>query len=137
MTSAPQQRVGVIGVGHVGRHHARILGQAPDVDLVAVVDLDEARAALVARETGSRAEVEAGRLLGEVDAVTVAVPTEAHAQVATPFLEAGISVLVEKPIAASLAEADTMIRIATTRGATFAVGHSSAIIRRLWRRCPW
>ena len=124
MTGAPRQRVGVIGVGHVGRHHARILGQAPDVDLVAVVDLDEARADLIARETGSRAEVEATRLLGEVDAVTVAVPTEAHAQVATPFLEAGISVLVEKPIAASLAEADMMIRIATTHGATFAVGHS-------------
>ena len=124
MTGAGRQRVGVVGVGHVGRHHARILARAPDVDLVSVVDIDRARADDVASETGSRAGVDALELLGQVDAVTVAVPTAAHARVASPFLEAGLPVLVEKPIAASLAEADTMIRLASKGGVTLAVGHS-------------
>ena len=124
MTRAGRQRVGVVGVGHVGRHHARILAQAADVDLVSVVDINRARADEVASETGSRASVDALELLGQVDAVTVAVPTAAHARVASPFLEAGLPVLVEKPIAASLAEADAMIRLASKRGVTLAVGHS-------------
>ena len=124
MTGAERQRVGVVGVGHVGRHHARILAQAPDVDLVSVVDIDRARADQVASETESRAGVDALELLGQVDAVTVAVPTAAHARVARPFLEAGIPVLVEKPIAASVAEADAMIELASRGGVTLAVGHS-------------
>ena len=124
MTDAEPQRVAVVGVGHVGRHHARILAQAPDVNLVSVVDIDRARAEHVASETESRAGVDAMDLLGQVDAVTVAVPTAAHARVASPFLEAGIPVLVEKPMAVSLAEADAMIQLASRRGATLAVGHS-------------
>ena len=76
MNVAERRKVGVVGAGHVGRHHARVLGRTPEVELVAVVDTDRARADLVASETESRAEVEATRLLGEVDAVTVAVPTE-------------------------------------------------------------
>ena len=124
MTGVERPRVAVVGVGHVGRHHARILAQAPDVDLVSVVDIDRERAERVASETESRGEVEARQLVGQVDAVTVAVPTESHASVVTPFLEAGIPVLVEKPIAASLAEADAMVRLAGERSVTFAVGHS-------------
>ena len=124
MTGAERQRVGVVGVGHVGRHHARILAQAPDVDLVSVVDIDRGRADQVASDTESHAGVDALELLGQVDAVTVAVPTAAHARVASPFLEVGIPVLVEKPIAASLAEADAMIRLASRGGAILAVGHS-------------
>jgi predicted dehydrogenase len=124
MTGAERQRVGVVGVGHVGRHHARIFAQAPDVDLVSVVDIDRGRADEVASETGARAGVDALELLGHVDAVTVAVPTVVHARVVMPFLEAGIPVLVEKPIAASLAEADAMIECADRGGATLAVGHS-------------
>jgi predicted dehydrogenase len=124
MTGVARQRVGVVGVGHLGRHHARILAEAPDVELVSVVDIDLARADQVASETGARAGVDALELLGQVDAVTVAVPTAAHAMVASPFLDAGIPVLVEKPIAASLAEADAMIRLASRGGVIFAVGHS-------------
>jgi len=124
MTGAERQRVGVVGVGHVGRHHARILAQVPDVDLVSVVDIDRGRADQAASETGSRAGVDAMELLGNVDAVTVAVPTAVHARVVIPFLEAGIPVLVEKPIAASVAEADAMIRCADRAGTTLAVGHS-------------
>lgn len=116
--------VAVVGVGHVGRHHARILAGRPDATLVAVADIDAARAAHVAAEHGARAETSAAALLGQVDAVTVAVPTEAHARVVMPLLEAGVPVLVEKPIAGSLAEADTMVRVAETAGTLLAVGHS-------------
>ena len=117
-------RAGVVGVGHVGRHHARILAELPEVDLVAVADLDAARAGAAADRSGCRAESRASALLDDVDAVTVAVPTEAHRQVAEPFLERGIPVLVEKPIAASLADADALIAAASAAGTLLAVGHT-------------
>ena len=123
MTAQPL-RVGVVGVGHLGRHHARILADLPGAALTAVVDIDAERVGRVASDLGTRSETDAAALLGAVDAVTVAVPTESHARVATPFLEAGIPVLVEKPIAASLSQADTMVRAADASGATLAVGHS-------------
>ncbi len=117
-------RVGVIGVGHLGRHHARILAGLPDVRLVAVLDIDQSRAERVAAETGARVETEPTRLMRDVDAVTVAVPTQAHAAVAEPFLRAGIPVLVEKPIAASLDQADAMLSAAGAANTILAVGHS-------------
>lgn len=120
----PVLRLGVIGVGHLGQHHARILAQLPGVDLVAVVDTNAERAEAIAAETGSRAETHAWALLTGVDAVTVAVPTAAHHHVALPFLEQGVPVLVEKPIAASLAEADAMIAAAASARTTLAVGHT-------------
>ena len=82
------------------------------------------RAAEIAASTGSRALTDSVGLVGEVDAVTVAVPTELHRDIAMPFLERGISVLVEKPMARSLAEADEMIAAAQASGATLAVGHT-------------
>jgi predicted dehydrogenase len=117
-------RVAVIGVGHLGRHHARLLGAMEGVRLTAVVDPVAERAAAAAETTGARAMTDARELLGEVDAVTVAVPTERHKDVAMPFLEQGIGVLVEKPIARSIAEADALIEAARTSGATLAVGHT-------------
>ena len=123
MTAQPL-RVGVVGVGHLGRHHARILADLPGAALTAVVDIDAERVERVASDLGTRSETDAAVLLGAVDAVTVAVPTESHARVATPFLAAGIPVLVEKPIAASLSQADTMVHAADASGATLAVGHS-------------
>lgn len=117
-------RVGVIGVGHVGRHHARILEELPGVELVAVADIDAARARAVAAGSGCRAERDADALLAGVDAVTVAVPTEAHRRVAQPFLERGIPVLVEKPIAAAVPEADALIAAASASGTILAVGHT-------------
>ena len=124
MSEVERLKIGVVGVGHLGRHHARILAQAANVDLVAVADLDATRAADVSAETGARAEVDAARLLGTVDAVTVAVPTEAHQRVTLPFLRAGVPVLVEKPIAASVAQADGMLEASARSGAILAVGHS-------------
>jgi predicted dehydrogenase len=115
-------RIAVIGVGHLGRHHARILSTLPGVELVAVVDTNRARAEEVAAAYGTRAWVGAGEI--DVDAVTIAVPTEAHRDVALPFLSAGVSVLVEKPMARSLAEADEMIAASAASGAALAVGHT-------------
>lgn len=117
-------RLGVIGVGHLGRHHARILAGMTDVSLVAVLDVDESRAQRVAAETGARVETEPAGLIRAVDAVTVAVPTQSHEAVAVPFLQAGIPVLVEKPIAASVAQADAMLKAADSADTILAVGHS-------------
>jgi predicted dehydrogenase len=117
-------RVAVVGVGHLGKHHARILASMPDVELVAVVDTNRARAAEIAAAHGTRPLFDAADLHGQVDAVTVAVPTEMHRDVAMPFLVAGIPVLVEKPMARSLAEADEMIAAATASGVVLAVGQT-------------
>lgn len=117
-------RVGVVGVGHLGRHHARILATLQGAQLTAVVDTIPQRAQEIAAASGTRGLTESRALLGEVDAVTIAVPTEAHLEVALPFLERGVAVLVEKPMARSLAEADQMIAAARRGGAVLAVGHT-------------
>ena len=95
----------VIGVGALGKHHARILAGLPDAELAGVVDINEARA----REVGAAANVPwatgADELPWPVDAVTVAVPTESHLKIAMPFLERGAAVLVEKPLARDAGEA--------------------------------
>jgi predicted dehydrogenase len=116
-------RVAVIGVGHLGRHHARILAALDGVTLAAVVDTSEARAREIAEPLGAPALTDVAAL-GDVDAVVVAVPTEAHAAVAIPFLRRGVAALVEKPLARSLAEADAIIAAAAEGGAVLAVGHT-------------
>ena len=117
-------RVAVIGVGHLGRHHARLLATLDDAELTAVVDTVPDRAATAAQATGAHALSDYRELFDRVDAVTVAVPTELHAEIARPFLDRGIAVLVEKPMARSLAEADDMIAAAKASGAVLAVGHT-------------
>ena len=120
----PPFRAAVVGVGHLGRHHARILGAVPDVDLVAVVDLDRERARAVAADVGTVAVQDVREIDPPVDGVVVSVPTKDHVRVGLPLLEAGVAVLVEKPIAASIAEADRLIAAAAGSGATLAVGHT-------------
>ena len=117
-------RLGVVGVGYVGRHHARILSSLPGIDLVAVVDINTARAAEVALAHRTRPLGDFRELLGQVDAVTIAVPTELHRDIAMAFLSAGVPVLVEKPMARSVEEADDMIAAASRAGVTLAVGHT-------------
>ncbi len=117
-------RVAVVGVGYLGRHHARILAALPGVELVAVVDRNRARAEEIAAAHGTLALGDAAALLGRVDAVTVAVPTEQHRDVALPFLESGVPVLVEKPMARTLEEADALIVAAARRGVVLAVGQT-------------
>ena len=117
-------RIGVIGVGHLGQHHARLLAAMPDVTLAGVVDIKPGRAEEIASKYGVPAYTDVTKLFGEVDAVSVAVPTVAHVEVALPFLERGIAVLVEKPLAASLVEADQLIDAARSRGTMLAAGHT-------------
>ena len=117
-------RLAVIGVGHLGRHHARILSTMEGVTLSAVVDTLPERAAEIAAVSNTRALTDYRDLIGEVDAVVVAVPTELHAEVAVPFLDKGTPVLVEKPMSRSLADADRMLAAARASGAMIAVGHT-------------
>ena len=120
----PPLRVAVIGVGHLGQHHARLLSAMPDVELVGVVDTKPGRAQEIATQYGTRAFADAAEVRSLVDAVTVAVPTQAHVDVALPFVEQGSAVLVEKPLASSLAEADRLIDAAARRGSLLAAGHT-------------
>jgi predicted dehydrogenase len=117
-------RMAVIGVGYLGRHHARILSDLPGVELVAVVDTNGARAAEIAAASKTRALTDYREVVGHVDAVTLAVPTELHREVALPLLATGLPVLVEKPMARSLTEADAMIAAAREAGVALAVGHT-------------
>jgi predicted dehydrogenase len=117
-------RIGVIGVGHLGRHHARLLSAMPGVRLVGVVDDDVARAQEIAAAAGTAGHAEWQALDGQVDAVTVAVPTESHLDVALAFIERGVHVLVEKPLARTVEEADRLVAAAAARGVTLAVGHT-------------
>jgi predicted dehydrogenase len=116
--------VAVVGVGHLGRHHARILASLPGVRFVGAADLQRDRAEAAVAGTDGRATTDLRELLDAVDAVTIAVPTVDHLAVARVFLERGVHVLVEKPMAASLEEADDMRRLAAAAGATLAVGHT-------------
>jgi len=117
-------RIAVIGVGHLGRHHARILAALPGAELVAVVDTNRSRAEEVAAAQRTRPLFDARDLAGAVDAVTVAVPTHLHRDIALPFLTSGVAVLVEKPMTRTVAEADELIAASTRSGAVFAVGHT-------------
>ena len=117
-------RVAVIGVGHLGRHHARILSTLPSVELVAVVDTNRARAEEIARTNQTEPAFDYRDVIGRADAVTIAVPTERHRDIAAPFLNAGLPVLVEKPMARSLPEADELIELAARSGSILAVGHT-------------
>ncbi len=117
-------RVGVVGVGRMGRHHARIYGQMAEVQLVGVVDADAKRCAAVASEYGGQAFADVGALIAAgVDAVTVAVPTKDHRRIAEPLLRAGVACLVEKPLAPDVAEAKLLAELADSTGTTLQVGH--------------
>jgi predicted dehydrogenase len=113
----------VIGVGALGRHHARIVSQMPGVEFVAVADQNQVQGEKVAQATNVKWVADYRTLIDEVDAVTIAVPTGAHFRVASDFLENGIHSLVEKPLTADLAEATQLVQIAEQTGATLQVGH--------------
>jgi predicted dehydrogenase len=116
-------RVAVVGAGEFGRNHARVWRELGGVELVGIVDADADRARQVAAEFGSQAiELEALRR-ERVDAASVAVPTREHARIGCRLLEAGLDVLVEKPMAASLSEADQLIAAAQRFGSILQVGH--------------
>jgi predicted dehydrogenase len=116
-------RVAVVGAGEFGRNHVRVVKQSTRAELVAVVDSNAARAAEVAAANGCLALADARELAGKADAAIVAVPTSAHADVGCALLEAGIDVLVEKPIAPDLAAADRLIQAAEVHNRILQVGH--------------
>ncbi len=112
-----------MGVGHFGRYHAEKLAADERSELVAVVDTDADRAREVAERMGTQMMTDYRALLGQVDAVSVAVPTAAHYEVARFFLDHGVHVLVEKPFTSTLEEADDLIARARSRGLVLQVGH--------------
>lgn len=117
-------RVAVIGVGALGQHHARLLASMADVELVGVVDTNAEVAASVGARHGVAAYSSAAALPAALDAVTIAVPTVSHVDVAIPFIERGVAALVEKPLAVSVAEARRLVATAERRGVTLATGHT-------------
>jgi predicted dehydrogenase len=129
--------MGVIGVGALGRHHARHLARLGEVRLVGVCDIDAARAADIAAELGTTAFVDMDQLLARVEAVTVAVPTPAHAEVGLRALELGVPVLMEKPLAGTLREADQLIAAADHHQLQLQVGHIERYNRALRAAEPY
>jgi len=116
-------RVGVWGVGTWGEKHARVYAALPEAQLVGVFDHDEARARTVAAQHGARAFATAAELLAACEAVSIAVPTVAHREAAEQAAEANVHALVEKPMAATVAEADAMVEAARHAGTMLQVGH--------------
>ncbi|MDH5640609.1 MAG: Gfo/Idh/MocA family oxidoreductase [Nitrospira sp.] len=117
-------RAGVIGVGHLGQHHARLYAALPDATLIGVTDQSHERARLIAERHGAQVFGGVPDLLKAVDVVSIAVPTSAHYPVAKACLEAGKHVLVEKPIAVNPAEAGELVELAKAKGLRLQVGHS-------------
>ena len=113
----------VIGVGHLGKHHARILSSLPGVALAGVVDINRDRAAQVASQYNTQAFATVDEI-GKLDLAVIAVPTISHAAIALPLIESGVHTLVEKPVSQTLPEADSLIAAAKRKGVVLAVGHS-------------
>ncbi len=116
-------RVAVIGVGALGQHHARVYASLPEADLVGIVDPFPGRAEEVAGPFGTRVFPSHLDLFGKVDAVSIATPTTLHAEIGEQFLKQGIHVLVEKPIAHTLEDADKLIHAARSNDRVLQVGH--------------
>src|SRR5947209_6147365 len=116
-------RIGVIGVGHLGKEHARILSGIPGIRLAGVADVNPAQAEAVAQRCGTRAYTDYTPLLTEIDAAVIAVPTSQHHAVACDVLRRGIPTLVEKPLAATQAQAEDLLALSRKHGALLQVGH--------------
>ena len=123
-------RCAVFGAGHFGRYHAQKYAALPGAELVAVVDPDPERARALAAEVGTSAATSIDEVAGSIEAASVAVPTHAHHDVATRLLEAGIHVLIEKPIAETIEQADALVALAAARGRILQVGHLQRFLLR-------
>ncbi len=116
-------RLAVVGVGHLGRIHARLAAAVPEIELVAVVDARRDACDAVASELGCRSCGDFRELVGEIDAAVVATPTLTHHQVAGELIRGGVHVLVEKPITPTAREADELVQLARRRCVVLQVGH--------------
>jgi len=127
-------RAAVVGVGHLGKFHAEKYAASSKAKLVAVVDIDEARSRAVGELLKTEWFADYRRLLGRVDCVSVAVPTQLHHPIAKDFLQAGVHVLVEKPLAVDVVQGRELVELAERRGVVLQVGHLERFnpaIRRL------
>jgi predicted dehydrogenase len=116
-------KLAVVGAGHLGRIHARLLAEMPDVELVAIADPVAAARDKVAADCGALAMADHRELVGRVDAAVIATPTRLHHAVALDFLRVGTPLLIEKPLAATVSEADELLDAAAQHGAVLQVGH--------------
>ncbi len=123
MTTKPPLRAAVIGVGHLGRFHARVYSELPDVELRYVVDIDPVRAASAAQQYGGEPLTDHREILDDVDIASVVTPTHTHHPIARDLLDAGASILLEKPMTMTVWEADDLIQIARNRKAALQIGH--------------
>jgi predicted dehydrogenase len=130
-------RIGVVGAGALGFHHTRILRDVPGAQLVGFHDVSRERSETVSAELGVKAFDSLDELLDKVQAVSIAVPTPAHYAIAAPALERGLHVLVEKPIAATLEEADELLAIAKRTGAVVQTGHVERFNRAVRAALPY
>ena len=130
-------RVGVIGAGSLGQHHVRLLRDVEGAKLVGFYEVRPERAQQVTSELGVAATPSLESLLDQVDAVTVVVPTIGHHEVAKAAVERGIHVMIEKPIAATLAEADDLLAVATRTGAMIQTGHVERFNRAIRAALPY
>jgi len=121
--TGPRLRAAVVGVGYLGRFHAEKYAAHAGAELVAVVDVDPARARAVAAALGVEAVTDHRALLGRIDCASVAVPTQLHHAVAGDLLEAGVDVLVEKPLTSTVAEGKALVELAVRRERVLQVGH--------------
>lgn len=116
-------RYAVVGVGHLGKEHARIAASLPGVELVGVVDANPEQAKSIAEKHGTKAFAQPADLIGRIDAASIVVPTTLHGDVSEAFLQRGIPLLIEKPIASNLTVANRLVNLAEKHGATVHVGH--------------
>ena len=116
-------RVGVVGTGHMGQYHVNVYSELPIVKLAGIADISKERDAAVAKRFKTKGYTDYRKLIGQVDAVTVAVPTGKHYEVAKEFLSAGVHVLLEKPITPTLKEAKELYSIAKKKKVILQVGH--------------
>ena len=117
-------RTAVVGAGKMGEIHARVYSELPQSDLVALVDVDIDKAKRLAKKYRCEAVSDVGGLIGRVDAVTIAAPTSEHYALAKPLIEAGVSVLIEKPLASDVGQAKAIVELARQTNCLVAVGHS-------------
>jgi len=123
MANETALRCGVIGVGYLGQHHARLYADLPGVDLAGVCDIEEGRAREIADKYGCPFFTDPEALAAQCDALSIVVPTDRHAGVAVPLLRAGKHLLIEKPLCTSLEEAEAILAAAKSSGSIVQVGH--------------
>lgn len=118
-----QLQVGVVGVGHLGQHHARIYDSLDDVDLVGVVDIDEDRGSEISSRHNTEFFPDLENILPDIDAASVVVPTESHFKVGKALIEAGVDCLIEKPMVQTLDQAEKLYRLSEKKNVLLQVGH--------------